>query len=42
VPEAELRLTYEPPGFQLHLWNGRELVTHVGVVGEFPVWSTRD
>lgn len=42
APEAEVRLTYEPPGFHLHYWNGREVVTHMGVVGEFPVWTTRD
>lgn len=25
----------EPPGFQLHWWNGSALVTHTAVVGEF-------
>jgi len=42
VPDAEIRLTYEPPGYQLHLWNGSELISHVAVIGEFPVWTTRD
>jgi 3',5'-cyclic AMP phosphodiesterase CpdA len=42
VPGAELRLTYEPPGFQLHLWTGGSLVSHSAVVGDFPVWTTRD
>ena len=42
APEAELRLTDEPAGFHLHYWNGREVVTHMGVVGDFPVWTTRD
>lgn len=41
-PGAELRLTYEPPSFQLHLWTGRELASHTAVVGDFPVWTTRD
>ena len=42
VPDAEIRLTYEPPGYQLHLWNGSELISHVAVIGEFAVWTTRD
>jgi 3',5'-cyclic AMP phosphodiesterase CpdA len=25
----------EPPGFQLHWWNGAALVTHTAVVGNF-------
>jgi 3',5'-cyclic-AMP phosphodiesterase len=25
----------EPPGYQLHWWNGRQLVTHTAYVGEF-------
>lgn len=41
-PAAGLRLTFEPPGFDLHLWTGRELITHHAVVGDFPSWGTRD
>jgi len=25
----------EPPGYQLHFWNGKQLVTHTAVLGEF-------
>lgn len=25
----------EPPGYQLHWWNGRQLITHTAVLGEF-------
>lgn len=42
VPGAELRLTYEPPSFQLHLWTGDTLVSHTAVVGDYPVWTTHD
>jgi hypothetical protein len=26
----------EPPGYQLHLWDGQRLVTHTAVIGNFP------
>ena len=26
----------EPPGYQLHLWDGQRLVTHTAVIGKFP------
>jgi 3',5'-cyclic AMP phosphodiesterase CpdA len=42
VPGADIRFTFEPSGFQLHLWNGNELVTHSQVVEDFPVWGARD
>lgn len=42
VPGADIRFTFEPPGFQLHLWTGDELVTHSQVVDDFPVWGSRD
>ncbi len=35
VPGADIRFTYEPAGFHLHLWNGAELVTHTAVAGDF-------
>ncbi|MGZ8273272.1 MAG: phosphodiesterase [Burkholderiaceae bacterium] len=42
VPGADIRFTFEPSGFQLHLWNGHELVTHSQVVDDFPSWGARD
>jgi 3',5'-cyclic AMP phosphodiesterase CpdA len=42
VPGADIGFTYEPSGFHLHLWNGTEVVTHTGVVGDYPVWGTDD
>lgn len=42
VPGADIRFTFEPSGFQLHLWNGAEVVTHTAVVGDYPVWGTND
>lgn len=35
APDAADDYIMEPPGFQLHWWNGRQLVTHTAVVGEF-------
>lgn len=40
--EAEIRLTFEPSGFQLHLWDGEELISHTTTVEDFPVWGSRD
>jgi 3',5'-cyclic AMP phosphodiesterase CpdA len=42
VPEADIRFTFEPSGFHLHLWNGTQLVTHTVVVEDFPTWGSRD
>jgi len=39
-PGAQIGITYEPPGYQMHLWDGQRLVTHTAVVGDFPTWST--
>ena len=33
---APLRLMFEPPGYQLHLWRDGGLVSHTAVVGEWP------
>ena len=41
VPDADIRFTFEPSGFQLHLWNGSQLVSHNEVVGDFPAWGSR-
>jgi len=42
LPGAEVGFTFEPPAFHLHLWNGRELVTHTALVDEFASWGARD
>jgi hypothetical protein len=42
VPGADIGFAFEPSAFQLHLWNGSELVTHTQVVDEFPKWGPRD
>lgn len=34
-PDGPSAFVMEPPGFQLHLWNDAQLVTHTGFVGEF-------
>jgi 3',5'-cyclic AMP phosphodiesterase CpdA len=41
VPDAKIRFTLEPPAFQLHLWNGSQVVTHTQLVDDFPVWGSR-
>jgi len=28
--------TLEPPGFRLHLWNGKQLISHSATIGDFP------
>ena len=42
MPDAEVSFTFEPSAFQLHLWNGRELVSHTELVEDFPTWGVRD
>lgn len=42
VPNADIGFAFEPSAFQLHLWNGSELVTHTMVVDNFPSWGSRD
>ena len=42
VPGADIRFTFEPSGFQLHLWDGSQLVSHTGVVEDYPSWGARD
>lgn len=42
APDAGLGLTYEPAGFQLHLWKGGRLVSHTVPVGDYPTWGTQD
>lgn len=42
VPDADIRFTFEPSGFQLHLWNGSEVVSHTELVEHFAVWGSRE
>jgi len=42
VPGAEVRFTFEPSAFQLHLWDGSQLVTHTATVDDAPLWGLRD
>ena len=35
APDAPDNYVMEPPGFQLHWWNGSQLVTHTAAIGEF-------
>ncbi len=42
VPGADIRFAFEPSAFHLHLWDGRQLVTHTAMVGDYPSWGTRD
>jgi Icc protein len=40
-PGAQLRFRFEPPGYQLHLWEAATgLVTHTAVFGEWPTPPT--
>ena len=41
APGADVRFTFEPSGFQLHLWNGTQVVTHTTMVEDFPTWGSR-
>ena len=42
VPGADIRFTFEPSGFQLHLWDGTQVVTHTAMVEDYPSWGARD
>jgi hypothetical protein len=41
APNADIRFTLEPSAFQLHLWNGQQVVTHTALVEDFPTWGPR-
>ena len=41
TPGADIRFTLEPSAFQLHLWNGKQIVTHTTQVDDFPTWGSR-
>jgi 3',5'-cyclic-AMP phosphodiesterase len=36
VPDAPLRFIFEPPGYQLHLWDQDAVVTHTALFGDWP------
>jgi len=38
IPDARISFTFEPPGYQLHLWQDDGLITHTAVLGD---WSNR-
>lgn len=41
APGADIGFTFEPSAFQLHLWNGQQVVTHTALVEDFPTWGSR-
>ncbi len=41
-PDAEPCFAFEPPAFQLHLFDGAPLVTHTALVDDYPAWGLRD
>ena len=36
APGERLSFIFEPPGYQLHLWQGGGLVTHTAAIGDWP------
>jgi len=36
APGAREGFSLEPPGYRLHLWDGRQLVTHTASIGDYP------
>lgn len=41
-PDGRPMIVAAPPGFALHFWNGKELITHFGFVQEDPVLARYD
>lgn len=41
TPDADIGFTFEPSAYQLHLWNGQQVVTHTALVEDFPAWGSR-
>lgn len=41
-PDGRAMIVADPPGYALHWWNGRELVSHVDTVDEHPVLARFD
>ncbi len=42
VPDTGIRFTFEPSAFQLHYWNGAQVVTHTQLVEDYPSWGSRE
>lgn len=42
APDARKLITDEPPGYCLHLWNGRDVVTHFEYAGDYRVFARFD
>jgi len=42
VPDNRVLITDEPPGYCLHLWNGKDVVTHFEYAGNYRVFARFD
>jgi len=42
VPDNRALITDEPPGYCLHLWNGKDVVTHFEYAGDYRVFARFD
>jgi len=42
VPDGRTLITDEPPGYCLHLWNGKDVVTHFEYAGNYRVFARYD
>jgi len=42
VPDGRVLITDEPPGYCLHLWNGKDVVTHFEYAGDYRVFARYD
>jgi len=42
VPDNRVLITDEPPGYCLHLWNGKDVVTHFEYAGDYRVFARFD
>ena len=39
LPDSRISFVFEPPGYQLHLWQDGRLTTHTAVIGDWPLPS---
>lgn len=42
TPDGRVLITDEPPGYCLHLWNGKDVVTHFEYAGDYRVFARYD
>jgi 3',5'-cyclic AMP phosphodiesterase CpdA len=42
TPDNRVLITDEPPGYCLHLWNGKDVVTHFEYAGDYQVFARFD